>query len=80
MQQRFRTPCRRRGGISSAQRGQVQAQCRAGDVGQGAGEVVEALCLGGDGGDGDEALERVGEGDGGTEGFDSGGREIWLAE
>lgn len=47
---------------------QHQARAGAGEVGQAAAGVVEALALGGDGGDGDGGLDAVGQRDGGDEG------------
>lgn len=48
------------GGIAGSEGGEVERERCAGEVGEGAGEVVEALGLGEDGGDGDGALEGVG--------------------
>lgn len=57
----------RAGAGARPQHGQGQRQRGAGEVRERAGEVVEALGLEGDGGEGDGGLEAVGEGDGGGE-------------
>ena len=59
---------RHRGGMAGADRRQVEGETDAGEVGEGAAEVVEALGLGEDGGDGDGALEGEGEADGRDQG------------
>ena len=55
---------------------EVEGEGGAGEVGEGAGEVVEFLGLGEDGGDGDGALDGVGEADGGDERAQEGGGEV----
>ena len=55
--------------------GEIETEAEAGQVGEGAGEVVKPFGLGEDRGDGDEALEGVGEADGGEEGGEEGGGE-----
>ena len=66
--------------MAGADGGEVEAEGGAGEVGEGAGQVVEAFGLGCDGGDGDEGLEAVGEGDGGDEGGEEGVGEVGCAE
>ncbi len=54
--------------MSSSECGQAQRKCGGGKVGQGAGEIVEALGLEGDGGDGCGDLETIDEAETGNEG------------
>ena len=58
--------------MAGSDRRQVQTECRAGQVSEGAGEVVEAFGLGDYGGDRDGPLYGEGEGDGGDEGGEEG--------
>lgn len=46
--------------VSGTDGGEVERETHAGEVGEGAAEIVEALGLGEDGGDGDGALDGIG--------------------
>ena len=61
--------------MACSDRWQVQTECRARQVSERAGEVVETLGLSDNGGDSDGRLEGVGEGDGGDEGGEEGAGE-----
>lgn len=66
--------------IAGAEGGEVEAQGDDGDVGEGAGEVVEALALGEDGGDGEGGLDGEGGADGGDGSAEERGGEVGEVE
>ena len=78
-ERRLRSASQRYSGACPDRR-QEQGKCGAGDVGDGAGEVVEALVLGEDGRDGYCCLNAVGEADGGDEGAQEGIFEVGGGE
>ena len=62
--------------MSCSERGQVEREPDAGDVGQRTRKVVDALGLQQDRGHGRRGLQGVGEADGGDEGAQEGGRVV----
>ena len=63
---------RKRSSISRPQRWQIKRKCGAGEVGQGAGEVIETFGLQSDAGDCEAGLYGVGETDGRNESAEEG--------